>query len=154
MDILIFIGIILAGLILLIVELFLIPGTSIAGIAGSGFLIYANYYAFANFGLAGGYITAICTVIAGYILIRRFMKSKTLDKMALKKAIDSKVDNSAERSINPGDTGITTTRLALMGRASINGHDVEVKSCQGFMDEDTPVVVSRVQDGIILVEKQ
>lgn len=152
MDILIFAGIILAGLILIVIEIFLIPGTSIAGIAGTGFLIYANYYAFDNFGLLGGYITLAAILILGFILIRRVMRSRTLDKVALKKNINSTVDNSAERSINVGDTGVSTTSLALIGHADINGVNVEVKSLTGFLDENTPIRVTRIDQGVILVE--
>ena len=40
------VSLILAGLLLFIVEVFLIPGISIAGIASAICLLYANYYAF------------------------------------------------------------------------------------------------------------
>ena len=82
-----------------------------------------------------------------------FMRSKMLDKLALKKDIDSKVDRSAEKSVKVGDTGISTTRLAQIGYAEINGNIVEVRSIDGFLNEKTPIIVSRITDGTILVEK-
>ena len=63
------------------------------------------------------------------------MRSKTLDKIALKKNITSKIDRSAEEKVKIGDTGVTTTRLALIGYAEINGDIVEVKSTDGFLNE-------------------
>ena len=48
------------------------------------------------------------------------MRSKTLDKIALKKNITAKVDRSAEEKVKVGDIGVTTTRLALIGYAEIN----------------------------------
>jgi membrane-bound ClpP family serine protease len=81
------------------------------------------------------------------------MRSKMLDKLALKKDIDSKVDRSAEKSVKVGDTGISTTRLAQIGYAEINGNIVEVRSIDGFLNEKTPIIVSRIADGTILVEK-
>ena len=74
-------------------------------------------------------------------------------KLALKKDIDSKVDRSAEDSVKVGDTGISTTRLAQIGYAEINGKIVEVKSIDGFLNEKTPILVSRITDGTIMVEK-
>ena len=71
----------------------------------------------------------------------------------LKKDIDSKVDRSAEDSVKVGDTGISTTRLAQIGYAEINGNIVEVKSIDGFLNEKTPIIVSRITDGTIMVEK-
>ena len=48
MEVFIIVSLILAGLLLFIVEVFLIPGISIAGIASAICLLYANYYASAT----------------------------------------------------------------------------------------------------------
>lgn len=48
MDVLIIIALIAAAVILFLVELFVIPGISLAGISALVCIIYANYYAFAN----------------------------------------------------------------------------------------------------------
>lgn len=153
MNILIIVVLVIAAVILFLVELFIIPGISIAGILAGGCIIYANYYAFAYMGPVAGFITIAVSVIACIGSLVWFMRSKTLDKIALKKNITSKVDRSAENKVKIGDTGITTTRLALIGYAEINGDIVEVKSTDGFMNEKTPVIVNRITDGIILVEK-
>ena len=136
MDILIITVLIIAAVILFLVELFVIPGISLAGISALACILYANYYAFACIGS-----------------LIWFMRSKMLDKLALKKDIDSKVDRSAEKSVKVGDTGISTTRLAQIGYAEINGNIVEVRSIDGFLNEKTPIIVSRITDGTILVEK-
>ena len=153
MNILIIVVLVIAAVILFLVELFIIPGISITGILAGGCIIYANYYAFAYMGPVAGFITLAVSVIACIGSLVWFMRSKTLDKIALKKNITSKVDRSAENKVKIGDTGITTTRLALIGYAEINGDIVEVKSTDGFMNEKTPVIVNRITDGIILVEK-
>lgn len=153
MDILIITILIIAAVILFLVELFVIPGISIAGFLTGGCVIFANYYAFAYMGTTAGIITLIVSAIACIGSLILFMRSKTLDKIALKKNITSKVDRSAEAKVKIGDTGITTTRLALIGYAEINGDIVEVKSTAGLMDEKTPVIVNRITDGTILVEK-
>ena len=81
------------------------------------------------------------------------MRSKTLDKVALKKDIEGKVDRDAEHRVKVGDQGVAVTRLALFGQAEINGDLVEVKSCDGFLNPKTPIKVVRINDGNILVEK-
>lgn len=154
MDVLIIIALIIGGIILFLVELFVIPGISWAGISALICIIYANYYAFSHLGLAGGFITLLISGIACIGSLIWFMKSKTLDKLALKKDITSKVDRSAAEKIKVGDTGITLTRLAQIGNAEINGNIIEVKSMDGLLNEKTPIVVNRIADGIIFVEKQ
>ena len=151
MDILIITVLIIAAVILFLVELFVIPGISLAGISALACILYANYYAFANLG--GGFITLGISAVACIGSLIWFMRSKMLDKLALKKDIDSKVDRSAEKSVKVGDTGISTTRLAQIGYAEINGNIVEVRSIDGFLNEKTPIIVSRITDGTILVEK-
>ena len=44
-------------------------------------------------------------------------------------------------------------RQAQIGYAEINGNIVEVKSIDGFLNEKTPIIVSRITDGTIMVEK-
>ena len=60
----------------------------------------------------------------------------------------------SEEKVKIGHTGVTTTRLALIGYAEINGDIVEVKSTDGFLNEKTPIIVNRITDGVILVEKK
>lgn len=153
MDILIIAILIIAAVILFLVELFIIPGISLAGISALACILYANYYAFANMGMAGGFITLGISAAACIGSLVWFMRSKMLDKLALKENIDSKVDRSAEQSIKVGDTGVSTTRLAQIGYAEINDKIVEVKSMDGFLDEKTPIIVSRINDGTIMVER-
>ncbi|NDV58708.1 NfeD family protein [Bacteroides sp. 519] len=153
MEILIITILIVAAIILFLVELFFIPGISIAGILALASLGYATYYAFDTLGPLEGFITLIISIIACGISMYLFMRSKTLDKVALKKNITSKVDRDAEQSIKVGDTGIATTRLALIGQAEINDKIVEVRSIDGFLDEKTPIIVERVSDGTVLVRK-
>lgn len=154
MDVLIIIVLIIAAVILFLVELFVIPGISFAGIATLGCIIFANYYAFANLGTGAGFITLVVSGVACVGSLVGFMRSKTLDKLALKKDITSKIDNSAANKIKVGDMGITTTRLAQIGYAEIEGNIIEVKSTEGLLDEKTPIIVNRIADGTIFVEKQ
>ena len=149
MDVLIIIALIAAAVILFLVELFVIPGISLAGISALVCIIYANYYAFANLGTGAGFITLIISGIACIGSLVWFMRSKTLDKLALKKDIN----RSAAEKVKVGDTGITITRLAQIGNAEINGNIIEVKSMDGLLNEKTPIVVNRITDGIIFVEK-
>lgn len=153
MDILIITVLVIAAVILFLVELFIIPGISVAGFLAGGCIVFANYYAFAYMGTTAGLITLAVSAITCIGSLVWFMRSKTLDKLALKKDISSKVDRSAEEKVKVGDTGITTTRLALIGYAEINGSIVEVKSTDGFLNEKIPIIVNRITDGMLMVEK-
>lgn len=154
MEIFIIAILIIVAIIFMLIELFVIPGISFAGFAAFGCIFYAIYYAFVNIGVAGGIITMIISAILCTIALIWFMKSKTLDKLALKKNITSKVNEGIDRGVKVGDTGICITRLAQIGNAEINGKIIEVKTLEGLLDEKTPIVVTRISDNIIFVEKQ
>ncbi|MDR0972614.1 MAG: NfeD family protein [Prevotellaceae bacterium] len=154
MDIVIITLLILAAIVLFLVELFLFHGTVFAGVCGLGCLIYANFYAYAYMGLWSGVVVSVVSAVSVLWSINRFMRSKTLDRISLKQEIDSTIDRSDALSLHIGDTGVSLTRLALIGSAEIGGKVVEVKSADGFLDEKTPLVVSRIEDGVIMVERQ
>ena len=153
MDILIICLLLLATVVLLLIELFIVPGISIAGILAGGCAIFVNYYAFTYLGIVAGIITLIITIIVCVGSIIFFMRSKTLDRISLKQNITSQIDRIAEMRIKIGDIGITTTRLALIGYAKINDEIVEVKSTGELLNEHTCIRVVRIVDGTIMVEK-
>jgi len=88
MDILIIVSLIVAGLLLFIIEVFLLPGISLAGIASAACLLYANYFAFDTLGTIPGCITLAVSAIGVIVITIWFMRSKTVDKLSLKKTID------------------------------------------------------------------
>ncbi|OAV68143.1 hypothetical protein Barb4_02193 [Bacteroidales bacterium Barb4] len=72
------------------------------------------------------------------------MRAKSFSKVALNTNIESKVTSSRDLGICLGDEGITLSRLAPIGKASINGIMVEAKSQDEFLDEQTPVRVVHI----------
>ena len=153
MDILIIASLIIAGLILFIIEVFLLPGISIAGIISAVCLLYANYYAFDAMGTLPGCITLAISAIGVIVITIWFMRSKTVDKLSLKKTIDYKPEPLKGLNLKAGDEGIALTRLALIGNAEFNGNIIEVRSTGDFIEEKSRIRVNRIRDGIVLVEK-
>jgi membrane-bound ClpP family serine protease len=153
MDILIIVSLIIAGLILFIIEVFLLPGISIAGIISAICLLYANYYAFDTMGTLPGCITLAISAIGVIAITVWFMRSKTVDKLSLKKTIDYKPEPLKGLNLKAGDEGVALTRLALIGNAEFDGNIIEVRSTGDFIEEKSRICVNRIRDGIVLVEK-
>ena len=145
MEIAIIAILLIVAIIFFLVELFVLPGISIAGILAGGCYLYANYYAFTHLGMAGGFTTLGISAVACVLCLVWFMRSKTLDRISLKTDITGSVDRTAEQSVKVGDTGV--------GHADIAGHLVEVNSADGFLDEKTPVIVTRITNGTIFVQR-
>ena len=97
MDIILVVLLVLAGVALLLMELFLLPGFGVAGIGGFGFLVGAVIYAYIYLGMVAGMITLGVCVLVSILAIWGFARSKALDKMALDTKIDSKVQLADNR---------------------------------------------------------
>ncbi len=151
MSTLIIIAFILGGLILFAVEVFLVPGISLAGIGATLCILYAIFYAFVYVGTTAGWISVACSALGIALVTVWFMRSKTVDRLALKKTLDYKPDPLKGLDLKAGDTGTTVTRLTLIGNADFNGNIVEVQSTDGFIDEKTPVEIVRINNGTVYV---
>lgn len=141
------------GVILLVVEIALIPGIGITGVLGVVSLIASISYAFFALGTLEGWL---CVAIAAVSCITLFLWTvygKTLDKVALKKNINSTVEDPEATALKVGDRGVAIARLALIGEAEFSGNRVEVRSCDGFINEGTPIVIERIKGGEIIVKK-
>ena len=143
MDITIIIIFLLFGIVLLLAEIFLLPGISIAGIAGIAFLAGGIIYAF-TVDPSYGFYTIIISVIALCAAIWYFMRSRTLDKLSLHTEITGTIETVDESSVKVGDKGITVSRLAPIGKVKINNVTMEAKSIYDFIDEGTEVEVVTV----------
>lgn len=153
MDLVLIIGLIVLGIFFMILEVYLIPGISVAGIASLICFIIGNVLAYKNLGtVAGTWILAGSMVSLGTVLYL-FLRSKTLDRMALKSEIKSKTEPFQGLDVQPGDVGVTISRLAPIGRIKINGKTIEGRSENEMIDQNTPVEVIEVGSYNVLVRK-
>lgn len=154
MDIAVVITLLLVGVVLMLIEIFLIPGLSVAGIGSLIFLGGAIFYAYSFIGSSAGHLTFISAIVLLIIAIWIFLRSRTLEKMSLKTEIDGKNDPLADVIVKEGDEGVSVSRLAPMGKVKVNGHVMEAKSMDEFVDENTPVIVVKVLQTNVIVEKK
>ena len=152
-DIIIVIVLVILGIALLLAEIFLLPGITIAGIAGSLSLGGGIVYAFMGVGNTAGFVTIASSIVlfAGTFIF--LIKSNTMSQIALNTDIEAKVDQSDLKLVKVGDVGKTISRLNPIGKAEFNGIIVEAKSITGeFIEERMSVVIVKVETYNILVK--
>lgn len=153
-ELLIVVALILLGILFMLVEIFLLPGISIAGIAGTIMLIGGILYAYLFIGSTAGNITLVASAVAMGASFFWLLKSKQLRKISLETNIESKVDNSDLAKISVGDTGVALSRLNPTGKVMVNDLTVEGKSFNGeFIDEDEKIEVVRIDTYQIQVKR-
>lgn len=152
MDIVLIVGLIILGIFFMILEVYFIPGISIAGFAGFGCLAGGIFFAYKHFGSTFGTITLVLSItVLGFILYW-FFRSKTFDKLALKSEIQSKTEPFQGLNVSIGDTGVTVSRLAPIGKVLIKGKIIEGRAENEMIDENTPIVVTEIGTYNVLVK--
>jgi len=144
---------IILGVLLFIVEFFLIPGVTIAGIGGLILTVLGIYKAFADFGTQAGLLVLLGTLILNIIVIIFALRARTWKRLMLNTDIESKVDQDiSDEQVKPGDTGICLTRLAPMGKVEVNGVVTEGKSIEGYIDEHARIEVVEIEGSRLIVK--
>lgn len=140
------------GMLFLILEILVFPGTGIPGIVGFILLGLTVWQVYDIYGSTIGHITLAVAVIISSVALWYALRPNTWRKVALHSTIDgSAVADLA--SINAGDEGVTISRLAPMGKARIGDKIVEVKSLSTLIDEKVKIRVLKVENNAIYVEK-
>ena len=162
MDILLFI----VGVILLIVEVFVIPGFGVFGIAGiilmvaglfmglvSDFpLVETNLLSMAIIQLAGSFILS---GIAMYFLSKVLPKTKIWNNLILSKGIKAKSGYTSNKEFNHlvGLKGEALTDLRPSGTAILEGKRYDVITQGDYIVKDSKVEVMEIEGSKIVVKK-
>ncbi len=155
LDLIIVIALLALGVLFMLVEIFLLPGISIAGIAGAIFLIGGIAYAYLFMGTTAGNISLVASATALGGAFVWLLRSKSLRKISLNTNIESTVDNTNLKKMAVGDIGIALSRLNPIGKVMVNGIVAEGKSVDGeFIDEDTDIEVVKVETYNVLVKRK
>lgn len=136
---------------LLLLEIFLLPGLTLAGIGGMLFAIGGLSFAY-SMSAAVGHLTLVVSLLLFAVIFVWLLRSGSFNKVALHAEIDSHVESSRDWGIVPGDEGVTLSRLAPIGKASIRGKTVEAKAQDELIDESRAIVVVQVDSSHVVVK--
>lgn len=151
MEILV-LGVLLAiGLILLLVELLFVPGTTVVGVLGFLISLTGLAFAYLNFDYTVAlWITGLALVInfaaIWYGFSSGIWKRFSLKSTQLGGAFDGRTDG-----LNVGMKGLAVSDIKPYGKASFNEIWVEVKSESGFIEVNSPVTITKIENNKISV---
>ena len=146
---------IIVGILLLVAELVLLPGISVAGIGAFLSLAVAAVYGFFLYGILGGSVVLAAIIIVAVAAVVVSLRANTWQRLSLKSTIDATSTPTPEQNdIRIGQRGETLTRLAPMGKVQVGDVTVEAKSVDAYIDprqvvevigyDNTAVVVRRI----------
>ncbi|MBQ6155438.1 MAG: NfeD family protein [Bacteroidales bacterium] len=142
---------ILLGIVLMILDFLVIPGGVVA-ILGVLCMIGGVVTSFVQFGTTVGILTLVLTAVVTLGSFWLMMRTKTWRKLQLKTQIDSKMNEIDESKLAEGMEGVAVSRLAPTGTGLFGDTEAEVVSMQGFIDQNTPIVIRKIEGSKIIVE--
>ena len=139
------------AIVLFLLEIFLLPGVTIAGVGGVIFAIGGVIFAY-SVGTATGHITLGSSVVLFIGFFAWLLRAKSFQRVALKTNVDSTLTSTRDMGLQVGDKGIALSRLAPIGKARFADTTVEAKTQGEFIDEQTPIVIVRLEGYNVVVE--
>ncbi len=143
----------LLAILLGLLEIFVLPGFGIAGIAAIVCAVLDAIFIYNQYGALWTVVAVVVAVAILCIMLYTVAHSRSVERLSLKAAIKSTNATQEQLSVKVGDTGHSLTRLALVGNAEIGGKQVEVKSSGEFIDANTPIRVVMVNEALVVVER-
>ncbi|MBK6347965.1 MAG: NfeD family protein [Bacteroidales bacterium] len=154
MSLTLIIILIVAGLLFVLLEVLVIPGTTVVGIAGVALIAFSIWESYHVFGAPTGHYILIGAFFLTLATIVLAFKSNTWNRLALKTEISGKVNEIDFENIHPGDSGKAVSRISPSGKAIFNDEFFEVHTNSDFIDQETEVVVSHIIDNKIFVKRK
>ena len=156
------------GLVLLLIEIFVIPGFGLTGISGIACMLAALVLTIGDWSDKSMIVNelskslAIVTgAIAGALvllaLVAKFLpRAPYLNRIFLEKTISSadgySVRNEADLRQWAGKSGIAKTTLRPAGKAQIEGTLLDVVTMGDYVEKNTPIIVISTESNRIVVE--
>ncbi len=153
MTLLIPVLLILAGLVLVVVEVYFVPGFNVIGVAGVIAAGAGVGYAFVTGGALGGFIALTATLGAGGALLALMWRIGAWERFILYESLTpgDASDTAASRGRLLGREGMALSPLRPTGVAEIEGERVEVTTEGAFIAAGSRIRVVALVRGRYLV---
>ena len=143
---------ILMGIVMIIAEIFIIPGFGIAGIGGTVATVAGIVMVYRNYSPMAGHLTTAATLAVTGAAVTYVLTSKRgIGKMSLDTQIDSRAAADLTQTVAKGSRGVTRSRLNPMGKVEIDGKIYQAK-CLTYLDAGTKVTVTDAETTTLVVE--
>jgi membrane-bound ClpP family serine protease len=142
----------LLGLLFLILEILVLPGTTVLGFAGGILMVIGVWVAFSLYGLTTGlYVLGGSSVVTIAAVVMAF-RAGTWNRFTLHKKLTGQVNTFDQKVLAAGTIGVAVSRLAPMGKGEFNGEYYEVTTNGEFVDATTKITIVAVSKNQITVK--
>lgn len=142
------------GVILILAEIFLIPGFGVAGISGITAILVSLFYIFPNRSVAINVLLAVVlfTLVIGILMIRKFGSSRFWRRISLDTSSKNYYSSSSKKDYL-NKNAVTLSKLRPAGTIEIEGQRADAVSEGGFIDKGKKVKVISISGSKIVVRE-
>ncbi len=145
-------AIILVGLVLVFLEIFLIPGTTLFGIVGGIALVVGVILIYINYGNRWGNIATAATVVAVFVAVIAGFKVIQSNKLAMKAEIKGRVNELEKNLYSIGDKGTAVSELRPNGKGMFNGNKIDIYSNGEYIQRESEIEIIKITNDKIFVK--
>lgn len=146
-------GLILLGILVLIIEIFIVPGTTVVGLAGIALILTGIYFTYAELGTTYGHYVTTVTILLCAALIFAGFRVKVWRRFMIKSTIEGKANLIDTTKVKVGDKGISVSKLQPFGTILINDNRFEATSMGEFIETNKQVEVIKVYTNKIIIKE-
>jgi len=144
----------IVGIILILAEIFLIPGFGVAGISGIAAVLSSLFFIFPNSSIAINVLLAVVvfTLVIGILMFKKFGSSRFWKRISLESNSENYF-SSASKKDYLNQEGETLSKLRPAGTIKLNGERVDAVSEGSFINKGQKVKVISVSGSRVVVRK-
>src|SRR6478735_697775 len=141
------------GILLLVVEIVLVPGTTLVGVAGIALMAVGIWLGFRDLGLVYGYWMLGISVLLTAGSLYFGLKKQTWQRYTLTTVNKAKVNEDVVHELEVGFVGKTLSSLRPSGTGYFHGKQFEVTTNGEFIPTDTSIRIIKIEHHKITVER-
>lgn len=146
-------SLILLGIALLVIEIIVVPGTTVVGLVGFVLIMIGVALSFKYFGSTIGWTTGSGTAAGTAIILYLCFKSDMWSRFASKATIDSRVNEGEMKDLSVGTEGVAISALRPFGKAELKGKVYEVKTVGSYLESGKGIRIIEILSHQITVEQ-
>jgi membrane-bound ClpP family serine protease len=141
------------GIILLVLEIIVVPGTTVVGAIGALLVVVGVVLTFKYYGTTIGWSTAAGSALVTAVVLYYSFTTNAWSRFASKKSIDSKVNEGQLDSLTIGAKGVALSALRPFGKGELNGRIYEVKTFGDYLETGKRIRVIEILSNQVVVEQ-
>ena len=141
------------GLVLIIVELIFVPGTTVIGILGFALAAVGIWIGYVALGTNTGHIILAAAVLVAGVTFFYSFRSDAWSRFALNEQNKGRMNEENQQDLEVGEIGVTVSALRPQGTAIFKERHHEVQTNGEFVNSNAQVRIIKINHNTVIVEE-